>query len=53
MSDKKHRDIVDRFGTVDNPKNELAYKIKIDNKNKNFNSRIDDFNKFLEIKKLV
>ena len=31
MSDKKHRDIVDRFGTVDNPKNELAYKIKIDN----------------------
>ena len=27
--------------------------IKIDDKNKNFNSRIDDFSKFLEIKKLV
>ena len=27
--------------------------IKIDDKNKNFNSRIDDFNKFLKIKKLV
>jgi len=27
--------------------------IRIDDKNKNFNSRIDDFNKFLEIKKLV
>ena len=27
--------------------------IKLDDKNKNFNSRIDDFNKFLEIKKLV
>lgn len=26
---------------------------KIDDKNKNFNSRIDDFNKFLKIKKLV
>ena len=31
MSDKKHRDIVDRFGTADDPKNELAYKIRIDN----------------------
>ena len=27
--------------------------IKLDDKNKNFNSRIDDFNKFLEIKKPV
>ena len=27
--------------------------ITIDNKNKNFNSKIDDFNKFLEIKKLI
>ena len=27
--------------------------IKLDDKNKNFNSRIDDFKKFLEIKKLV